>query len=123
MTSGSQVAGGRVNGEATAIAVWSRAAALKLAPRCADSGPVFELEAALRHLVESGGSDLHLKVPSRPMMRINGRLEPLPGSEPLEPQVTQEIVEGLLTSDALIAEAPKDDHHDHGKNAGADEMY
>jgi chaperonin GroEL len=29
----------------------------------------------------------------------------------------------LLTSDALIAEAPKDDHHDHGKNAGADEMY
>jgi chaperonin GroEL len=30
----------------------------------------------------------------------------------------------LLTSDALIAEAPKDDHHDHGKNAGgADDMY
>ncbi|OAI57187.1 molecular chaperone GroEL [Planctomyces sp. SCGC AG-212-M04] len=28
----------------------------------------------------------------------------------------------LLTSDALIAEAPKDDHHD-SKNAGADEMY
>ncbi len=29
----------------------------------------------------------------------------------------------LLTSDALIAEAPKDDHHDHGKSGGADDMY
>jgi len=29
----------------------------------------------------------------------------------------------LLTSDALIAEAPKDDHHDHGKNGGGEDMY
>jgi len=62
---------------------------------------MFDLEAALHHMVESGGSDLHLKVPSPPMIRINGRLEPLPGAEPLRPEVTREIIDGLLKNDSL----------------------
>ncbi len=65
---------------------------------------MFDLEAALHHMVESDGSDLHLKVPSPPMIRINGRLEPLPAAEPLRPEVTREIVDGLMKSDAQRAE-------------------
>ncbi len=65
---------------------------------------MFDLEAALHHMVESGGSDPHLKVPSPPMIRINGRLEALPGAEPLRPEVTREIIDGLLKNDSLRAE-------------------
>jgi twitching motility protein PilT len=65
---------------------------------------MFDLESALRHLIEVGGSDLHLKVPSPPMVRINGRLEPLPGAERLTPEVTQQIVDGLLKTDELRRE-------------------
>ena len=66
---------------------------------------MFDLDAALHHLVASGGSDLHLKVPSRPMIRINGRLEPLADAEPLTPDVTRSIVERLLAGkDAQRAE-------------------
>ena len=38
------------------------------------------------------------------MTRISGRLEPIPGAEPLTPEVTRGIVDGLLKSDALRAE-------------------
>ena len=40
-----------------------------------------DLHAALHHLVHTGGSDLHLKVPSRPLVRTNGMLTPLPASD------------------------------------------
>src|SRR5215210_5940192 len=42
----------------------------------------FDLNFCLRHLIESGGSDLHLKVPAPPVMRVDGdmrRIEGLPG--------------------------------------------
>ncbi len=38
---------------------------------------MFEIEAAMRALVERGGSDLHVKVGSPPMARIDGHLGPL----------------------------------------------
>ena len=41
----------------------------------------FDLHAALHHLVEVGGSDLHLKVPAMPSMRLDGELRPIPGTE------------------------------------------
>ncbi len=74
---------------------------------------MFDLDAALHHLVASGGSDLHLKVPSRPMIRINGRLEPLADAEPLTPDVTRSIVERLLAGkDAQRAEFEADNEVD-----------
>ena len=73
---------------------------------------MFDLDSALRHLIESGGSDLHLKVPSQPMTRVNGRLLPLPGAEPLTPEVTRGIVETLLTSDALRREFEQENEVD-----------
>src|SRR5947209_20002349 len=58
---------------------------------------MFDLDAALRRVIESGGSDLHLKVPSRPLIRRLGRLEPIPDSDTLNPEDTQPVVRGLLS--------------------------
>ena len=45
----------------------------------------FDLDHALRYLIASEGSDLHLKIPSPPLVRLHGKLEPIPGLEPLSP--------------------------------------
>ena len=37
----------------------------------------------LQTLVEQEGSDLHLKVPSQPLCRLNGELVPIAGTDPL----------------------------------------
>ncbi len=51
---------------------------------------MFEIEAALRALVERGGSDLHIKVGSPAMARAEGHLGPLWGdSDPLGPEDTE----------------------------------
>ncbi len=51
---------------------------------------MFEIESALRSLVERGGSDLHVKVGSPAMGRIEGHLGPLwPDSEPLTAEDTE----------------------------------
>ena len=42
----------------------------------------------LRHAVGAGASDLHLKVPSPPVLRLNGGLEPVVGHPPLTPAHT-----------------------------------
>ncbi|MFT3863550.1 MAG: type IV pilus twitching motility protein PilT [Solirubrobacterales bacterium] len=51
---------------------------------------MFEIEAALRALVERGGSDLHIKVGSPAMGRVEGHLGPLwEDAEPLGPEDTE----------------------------------
>jgi twitching motility protein PilT len=47
---------------------------------------MFDLDSALRYLIQKEGSDLHLKVPARPLIRVHGKLEPIEGSEPLTPE-------------------------------------
>ena len=42
---------------------------------------MFDLEQALARVIETGGSDLHLKVPSRPIIRTHGQLEAIPDSD------------------------------------------
>src|SRR6187200_2620569 len=54
----------------------------------------FQVDDALRYVVENEGSDLHLKVGAPPMTRIHGSLGPIPGFEPL---TTDETEEALLT--------------------------
>src|SRR4051794_22960468 len=61
----------------------------------------FDLNAALTHLVEVGGSDLHLKVPSRPSMRTNGQLESIAGSEPLTMEDTEAAVRHIVGDDEV----------------------
>ncbi len=65
---------------------------------------MFDHDAALRHVVESEGSDLHLKVPSRPIMRVHGRLEEIPDTEPLSAEDTERAFRAMLTDDAKLEE-------------------
>ncbi len=60
---------------------------------------MFQLEPALRRVIEMEGSDLHLKVPSQPLIRRHGRLEPIPGSDPLAPEDTETLLASLLGGD------------------------
>jgi twitching motility protein PilT len=67
---------------------------------------MFDLHEALRYVVENEGSDLHVKVPARPMARFRGQLEPLPQySEPLAPADTEKVLRQMLAdhSDKMAA--------------------
>jgi twitching motility protein PilT len=57
---------------------------------------MFDVDAALRHLIEVEGSDLHLKVPSPPVVRVDGDLRPIEGAPPLTPQDTEIALDYLL---------------------------
>ena len=46
----------------------------------------FDLDTALETALALGASDLHVKVPSVPRVRINGRLRELEGFEPVRPE-------------------------------------
>jgi twitching motility protein PilT len=56
----------------------------------------FDIDAALRYVVERDGSDLHVKVPSPPVARIHGHLAPVEGSEPLKSEDTEAALEHLV---------------------------
>jgi twitching motility protein PilT len=59
----------------------------------------FDLDAALARTIELEASDLHLKVPARPRVRIAGELKDLPGYEPLTPADTAEVRDRVLRSE------------------------
>lgn len=44
-----------------------------------------DVDAALKHMFEINGSDLHIKVPAPPMMRLHGVLQPVPDSDKVMP--------------------------------------
>lgn len=63
----------------------------------------------VHQMVEAGGTDLHLKVPGRPMIRVNGALLPMPFDR-LTPADTAAFAQGVLEvagSDEL-ATSPRD---------------
>ena len=64
----------------------------------------FDLDHALRYLIASEGSDLHLKIPSPPLVRLHGKLQPIPGFEPLAPQDTMDAVQEMLHDANKLAE-------------------
>jgi twitching motility protein PilT len=60
---------------------------------------MFDLNQALATVVQREGSDLHLKVPARPLARFNGSLEPLEQyPEPLKPADTDRVVREMLAA-------------------------
>ena len=63
---------------------------------------MFDIDAALRTVVESEGSDLHLKVPSPPMIRVHGELSPIPDSEPLKPEDTEAALRQIVTDPTIL---------------------
>src|SRR5919197_5987973 len=62
---------------------------------------MFDVDQALARVVEINGSDLHLKVPSRPVIRRHGKLEPIPDTEPLKPDMTEQILFHMLTDEQM----------------------
>jgi twitching motility protein PilT len=64
----------------------------------------FDIDAALRYVVEHEGSDLHVKVPAPPMARIHGVLRPIQGEAPLTPEDTEVAFEQICRDPALREE-------------------
>jgi twitching motility protein PilT len=64
----------------------------------------FDIDAALRYVVEREGSDLHVKVPSHPMARIHGELTPVEGGEPLTAEDTEAALAHILDAEHVIKE-------------------
>jgi twitching motility protein PilT len=65
---------------------------------------MFDLRDALRYVVRGEGSDLHLKVPSRPLARIHGRLAPIEEYEALGAADTDRVLREMLTDREKLAE-------------------
>ena len=68
----------------------------------------FDLQRALHAVVEQGGSDLHLKVPSRPLIRLRGELTPIEDTDPLSPADTERVLREMLTASERLAEFARD---------------
>jgi len=69
---------------------------------------MFDIDAALRHLVEREGSDLHVKVPAPPMIRVHGDLRPLPGGEPLTPEQTEDAFRHIVRDAEMLEDFERD---------------
>ncbi len=78
----------------------------------------FDLQAALRVVVEKEGSDLHMKVPALPQIRIKGALQPIPDSEPLAPEDTEKILREMLTASDRLSEFARDGEIDFSYTVG-----
>ena len=64
----------------------------------------FDLDHALRYLIAAEGSDLHLKVPSYPLIRLHGHLEPIAGTERLFPEDTRQALAQMLLDPEKVHE-------------------
>jgi twitching motility protein PilT len=65
---------------------------------------MFDVEAALRELVAKKGSDLHLKVGSKPLFRVDGELSAEQDGSALSAQDTEHALEVLLSDEAKLQE-------------------
>jgi twitching motility protein PilT len=65
---------------------------------------VFDLHDALHRLLAVEGSDLHLKVAAKPLMRVNGELGPIEGLEQLSQEDTERVLREMLDDPAKLAE-------------------
>jgi twitching motility protein PilT len=65
---------------------------------------VFDLHDALHRLLAVEGSDLHLKVAAKPLIRVNGELGPIEELEPLSQEDTERVLREMLDDPAKLAE-------------------
>ena len=65
---------------------------------------MLDVDSCLKAVIALDASDLHLKVPAQPTIRLHGKLQPLEGTEPLMPEDTQKILEHMLRDEAKVAE-------------------
>jgi twitching motility protein PilT len=86
----------------------SAVAGFKVGGAAADLEVMFDVKAALRELVEKQGSDLHLKVASGPLFRVNGELG-LDGQAPVLTNADmEEALNALLSDEAKLQEFARD---------------
>jgi twitching motility protein PilT len=69
---------------------------------------MFDVKRALGELVERNGSDLHLKVGSAPLYRVNGELAADETHAPLSAEDTEAALAALLDDEAKLEEFTKD---------------
>ena len=65
---------------------------------------MFDVDECLRYLIQVEGSDLHLKVPLAPMVRVHGHLAAIEGQEPLGPDDTSEALRHMLQESEKLDE-------------------
>src|SRR6187402_3343508 len=63
---------------------------------------MFDIDQALMHVIDTEGSDLHLKVPSPPVIRRHGSLLPIPHTERLRPEQTEQVLFHMLTDERKL---------------------
>ncbi len=73
---------------------------------------MLDVKAALKKIIDSGASDLHLKVPSPPLMRLHGKLKPIEGFDPLTSTDTDAALDELLASEEKRREFEKEGEAD-----------
>lgn len=57
---------------------------------------MIDLGRILRYAIDTGASDIHLKVPAMPALRIHGKLERIPKAPPLRPEDTERFLKEML---------------------------
>jgi twitching motility protein PilT len=62
---------------------------------------MFDIDSALRTLIERDGSDLHVKVGAPPTMRLHGELTPIEGYQPLHPEETDAALHHIAEQRSL----------------------
>jgi twitching motility protein PilT len=71
-------------------------------------GVMFDIDQALRYLVDQEGSDLHVKVPAPPIVRVHGELRPIQGAAALRAEDTEGALRQILTDPEKLAEFDRD---------------
>src|SRR5207237_1031731 len=60
---------------------------------------LLSIDALLERMVALHASDLHVTVGSAPVVRVNGTLQPLEGTEPLTPEQTHQLLYRILSTE------------------------
>ncbi len=58
--------------------------------------PMIDLGRILRYAIDMGASDIHLKVPASPALRVHGKLERIPKAPPLRPEDTERFLKEMI---------------------------
>src|SRR3712207_3805693 len=69
---------------------------------------MFHVDQALQYVIDTEASDLHLKVPAPPTVRLHGRLSPIPDAEKLLPETTEKVFHHMLRDPQKLAEFERD---------------
>src|ERR1044072_8334062 len=73
--------------------------ALPIAHAAAMADFPYSIDDLLEQMVARNASDLHIAVAAHPVVRVRGKLEPLQDVPPLTPEVTQQLLYRILSTE------------------------